>query len=143
MIDTIYFDNWNTLVQAPELMRRGSSTRVFTEYINSKGHEVPKGFLDIYKMIAEAQEVKAEQEGHKERLGALQPGKSAKVCAIAASCRGAERRRFMDLGILPGTIISAEMRSPSGDPTAYCIRGALIALRREQADQILVLGGNS
>jgi Fe2+ transport system protein FeoA len=29
---------------------------------------------------------------------------------------GAERRRFMDLGILPGTIITAEMVSPSGDP---------------------------
>lgn len=66
MIDTIYFDNWNTLVQAPELMRRGSSTRVFTEYINSQGHEVPVGFLDIYKLIADAQEVKAEQEGHRE-----------------------------------------------------------------------------
>ena len=27
MIDTIYFDNWNTLVTAPELMKKGSSTR--------------------------------------------------------------------------------------------------------------------
>lgn len=66
MIDTIYFDNWNTLVQAPELMRKGSSTRVFKEYLSSQGHEVPDGFLDIYKMIARAQEVKAEQEGHRE-----------------------------------------------------------------------------
>ncbi len=30
------------------------------------------------------------------------------------------------------------MRSPSGDPTAYRIRGALIALRREQADAIQI-----
>ena len=78
------------------------------------------------------------QEGH--LLGALQPGQSAKVRSIAPGCRGAERRRFMDLGILPGTIIAAEMRSPSGDPTAYRIRGALVALRREQADQIQVSG---
>ena len=42
----------------------------------------------------------------------------------------------MDLGILPGTIIKAEMISPSGDPTAYRIRGALIGLRQEQASLI-------
>ena len=66
MIDTLYFDNWNTLVTAPELMRKGSSTRVFKEYINSQGHHVPDKFLDIYSLIAEAQEVKAEQEGHRE-----------------------------------------------------------------------------
>jgi Fe2+ transport system protein FeoA len=44
----------------------------------------------------------------------------------------------MDLGILPGTRIEAEMTSPSGDPTAYRIRDALIALRREQADLIRI-----
>jgi Fe2+ transport system protein FeoA len=41
-----------------------------------------------------------------------------------------------DLGILPGTLIRAEMTSPSGDPTAYRVRGALIALRDEQAGLI-------
>jgi Fe2+ transport system protein FeoA len=45
----------------------------------------------------------------------------------------------MDLGILPGTPVAAEIRSPSGDPTAYRIRGALIALRRDQADLIHVM----
>jgi DtxR family transcriptional regulator, Mn-dependent transcriptional regulator len=80
-------------------------------------------------------------EGEAERLlGALEPGQSAQVRSITSGCRGAERRRFMDLGILPGTTITAEMRSPSGDPTAYRIRGALVAIRREQADQILVSG---
>ena len=42
----------------------------------------------------------------------------------------------MDLGIVPGTVIEAEMKSPGGDPTAYRIRGAMIALRKEQANQI-------
>jgi Fe2+ transport system protein FeoA len=45
---------------------------------------------------------------------------------------------MMDLGILPGTIIEAELESPGGDPTAYRIRGALIALRREQAELIRI-----
>jgi Fe2+ transport system protein FeoA len=39
---------------------------------------------------------------------------------------------------LPGTWIAAELVSPSGDPTAYRVRGALIALRREQAALIQV-----
>ncbi len=51
---------------------------------------------------------------------------------------GAERDRMMDLGILPGTRITAEMRAPLGEPTAYRIRGALVALRPEQARLIHV-----
>ena len=39
----------------------------------------------------------------------------------------------MDLGILPGTTITAELRSPAGELTAYQVRGALIGLRDEQA----------
>lgn len=49
---------------------------------------------------------------------------------------GAERRRLMDLGILPGTRIEVEMKSPLGDPVAYRVRGAVIALRREQSSLI-------
>ncbi|MCA9975408.1 MAG: FeoA domain-containing protein, partial [Anaerolineales bacterium] len=71
-------------------------------------------------------------------LANVQPGETAVVTQLSPACRGAERRRFMDLGILPGTEIVAELRSPGGDPTAYRIRGAMIALRREQADLIKV-----
>lgn len=71
-----------------------------------------------------------------QRLSSLEPGASGKVIAISPACRGPERRRLLDLGILPDTLVKAEINSPSGDPTAYRIRGALIALRREQADMI-------
>ena len=73
---------------------------------------------------------------HLERLSSLKIGEKGQVVNISPACRGAERRRFMDLGILPGTVIKAEMVSPSGDPTAYRIRQALIGLRKEQADYI-------
>ncbi|MBX3014415.1 MAG: metal-dependent transcriptional regulator [Caldilineaceae bacterium] len=66
-------------------------------------------------------------------LNQLSLGASARVVRIAQQCQGAERRRLLDLGILPGTVIQAEMISPSGDPTAYRVRGALIGLRKEQA----------
>jgi DtxR family Mn-dependent transcriptional regulator len=70
------------------------------------------------------------------RLADLEPGERGTVAALSRSCRGAERRRLLDLGILPGTVVEAEFRSPTGDPTAYRIRGASIALRKRQADLI-------
>ena len=54
---------------------------------------------------------------------------------------GAERRRMLDLGILPGTEIEVVMKSPMGDPTAYRIRDAVIALRKEQAALIKIKPG--
>jgi DtxR family Mn-dependent transcriptional regulator len=73
-------------------------------------------------------------------LSQLQPGEEAKVLAISPALRGVERRRLFDLGILPGTQIKAEFVSPGGDPTAYLIRGANIALRSEQAKFIEIEG---
>ena len=75
-----------------------------------------------------------------EKLSQLESGEKAVVAGIAAVCRGAERRRLLDLGLVAGTEVRAEMQSPGGDPVAYRIRGALIALRREQADFVLVNG---
>ncbi len=43
---------------------------------------------------------------------------------------------MVDMGILPGTRIENVMPSPLGDPIAYRIRNAVIALRREQAELI-------
>ena len=73
-----------------------------------------------------------------ETLSALEPGESARVVGIAEVCQGPQRRRLLDLGVVPGTRITAELRSASGDPVAYEMRGALIALRREQAEWIRV-----
>ena len=73
-----------------------------------------------------------------EHLSDLKPGEKAVVSGLSPTCRGTERRRFLDLGILPGTAVEAEMISPSGDPTAYRVRGALLALRREQAEYIRI-----
>lgn len=69
-------------------------------------------------------------------LEQLRPGRTARVVALES--QGAERSRLMDLGIVPGARIEFVMRSPLGDPTAYRIRGAVIALRAEQARRILV-----
>lgn len=52
---------------------------------------------------------------------------------------GPEGRRLMDLGLTPGTSVEAVLRSPLGDPTAYLVRGTMLALRRVQAEQIEVI----
>lgn len=51
---------------------------------------------------------------------------------------GSSRRRMLDLGLVQDTEIESLRRSPSGDPIAYQIRGAVIALRSEEASKILV-----
>lgn len=48
------------------------------------------------------------------------------------------RRRLLDLGIIKGTKIQSILISPSGDPTAYDIRGCLIALRNEDSKNIFI-----
>lgn len=49
------------------------------------------------------------------------------------------RRRLLDIGLIEGTKICCLYSGPSGDPTAYLIRGTVVALRREDAGQIRVL----
>lgn len=71
-------------------------------------------------------------------LSSLKKGQTAEVVSLLPGLRGAERRRLMDLGLLPGTAITAELVSAGGDPTAYRLRGALIALRKMQADLVFV-----
>lgn len=53
-------------------------------------------------------------------------------------CVGSIRRRILDLGMINGTKIKPILKSPSGDPTAYEVRGTIIALRKEDSDNIEV-----
>jgi DtxR family Mn-dependent transcriptional regulator len=77
-------------------------------------------------------------EGPSETLADLAPGEVGRVLELSPACRGPQRRRLLDLGVVKGTEITMEMSSAAGDPVAYLIRGALIALRRGQAEWILV-----
>jgi len=72
------------------------------------------------------------------RLSDLPIGGEAEVHSLSPSCTGPERRRLLDLGVVPGTRIRCEFASPFGTPRSYDIRGALIALRDHQADRILI-----
>lgn len=60
----------------------------------------------------------------------------AKVVALTAE--GSIRRRFLDIGLVPETWVECVGKSPCGDPSAYLIRDAVIAIRHEDAAHILV-----
>lgn len=73
-----------------------------------------------------------------EFLSGLKPGQRARVLGLSPACRGPERRRLLDLGFVADTVVEVEMISPGGDPTAYRVRGSVVALRREQASLIRI-----
>lgn len=61
------------------------------------------------------------------------------ACTVAdIHLEGLLRRRIMDLGIIPGTAVECIRKGPSGDPTAYAVRGTTIALRKEDAAKISI-----
>lgn len=46
--------------------------------------------------------------------------------------------RFTDLGLISGTKVECVGKSPCGDPKAYLIRGAVIAIRNKDCKDIFV-----
>lgn len=72
------------------------------------------------------------------RLTTLEPGANAIVWDLDNTLQGFTRRRMLDLGLTRGATIQALYKSFLGDPTAYRVRGSLIALRRDQAEAVLI-----
>lgn len=69
-------------------------------------------------------------------LNELEEGERCIAKVITAG--GSIRRRLLDIGVTEGTKIRCVRKSLSGDPAAYEIRGALIALRNDTAALIRV-----
>lgn len=67
----------------------------------------------------------------------LEAGKSGRVTAIYT--KGEMRRRFMDMGLIADTKVTCLLKSSKGDISAYLIRGAVIAIRREDVKDIFVV----
>lgn len=70
------------------------------------------------------------------RLCDIKCGETAKIFSLTGL--GKSERRLSDLGFVSGGKVTCMLRSPLGDPTAYLVRGSLIALRREHSEKILV-----
>lgn len=77
------------------------------------------------------QREKGQSGAQPQRLSALMCGQSAVVSHVETG--GTMRRRLQDIGLVSGTGVECVGVSPLGDPAAYLIRGAVIALRQEDA----------
>ena len=66
----------------------------------------------------------------------MEVGQSCIVSEILT--RGSMRRRFLDIGLIENTVVKCVGQSPSGDPKAYLIRGAVIAIRSDDSGEIIV-----
>ena len=66
----------------------------------------------------------------------IRPGQKARVVKITAE--RSMHRRLLDIGLGEGTLVECLGESPPGDPRAYLIRGAVIAIRSRDCRDILV-----
>jgi Fe2+ transport system protein FeoA len=47
-------------------------------------------------------------------------------------------RRFVEMGFVPGTRVTALRKAPLGDPIEYAVMGSRVAVRRVDADLVIV-----
>ncbi len=69
-------------------------------------------------------------------LSDLKINKTAKILDLY--CSSNIKRRLFDLGIIKDSLITPIFKSPFNDPTAYLVKGTVIALRKEDSSKILV-----
>lgn len=69
-------------------------------------------------------------------LDKLPIGKSAVITSVGGE--GALRCRFLDMGIIPKTIIRIRKVAPMGDPIELHLRGYELTIRKEDAMKIEV-----
>ncbi|MDO5558603.1 MAG: FeoA family protein [Oscillospiraceae bacterium] len=69
-------------------------------------------------------------------LNDIRPGQKARIKNLLST--GSIRRRLLDIGLIENTEVECLGRSPGGDPSAYLIRGAVIAIRSEDCKNILI-----
>ena len=70
------------------------------------------------------------------KMSELGAGEKATVVKILTE--GDMRRRFFDMGLVENTETECLFKAPSGDPKAFLIRGAVIAIRLKDCESILV-----
>jgi DtxR family Mn-dependent transcriptional regulator len=93
------------------------------------------GNVSVQRLAAAESSV---QDKTRESLSSLDEGEAAEVIRISPACRGGERRRLMDLGVVPGTRIEYDNVGLTGGLTSYRVRGTVIAMRGEQTDMISI-----
>ncbi len=71
------------------------------------------------------------------RLDSLKPGDKCVLKDIKAT--GAIAQRFMDLGLIPGTMITVVRNAPLVDPVELHLRGNHVSIRHSEAQRLEVI----
>jgi Fe2+ transport system protein FeoA len=69
-------------------------------------------------------------------LKELEIGKSGRVLAVGGE--KTLRRRLLEMGITPRTVITVKKAAPMGDPIELFLRGYFLTLRLDDAENITV-----
>ena len=90
-----------------------------------------------YKQVIELLNIKGGTTMHHSlSLNNIAIGESAVVLRLTS--HGSMRRRLLDIGLVEGALVTCIGAAPSGDPRAYLIRGAVIAIRQTDCNDIIV-----
>ena len=107
------------------------------EYLNDAPEETSRQFLDGFAHYLKGakgerrRQAAARSGGGEVSLDTLSPGQKGTVVRIGGT--GAVRQRLLDMGLLPGTVVSVERTAPTGDPIWVDVGGDKIALRKKEA----------
>lgn len=74
--------------------------------------------------------------GIMKNLNSINVGEYAEIAELLTA--GSMRQRLLDIGLTPDTVVECVGKSPAGDPKAFLIRGAVIAIRSGDCEEILI-----
>jgi DtxR family Mn-dependent transcriptional regulator len=106
--------------------------------LRARGREWPMDVLVARNVTVRLLPVGASADEPLLTLRDLKPGERGRVVGLSPACQGSQRRRLLDMGVVRGTEVESALASAAGDPVAYRVRGALIALRGEQAEWVRI-----
>jgi ferrous iron transport protein A len=109
--------------------------------VNFVGSSVPIG-ANLFSMKAQQTFTARSESTQTKRiieqlpLSALPIGVKARVVAVCGS--SAISRRLVEMGLVPGAMVEIIRAAPFGDPLKIFVRGYYLALRRAEAQTIIV-----
>ncbi len=69
-------------------------------------------------------------------LDEIQPGEKCRLLTVGGE--GVLRRRLLDMGFTPHTLVTVRKVAPMGDPIEVGLRGYIITIRKEEAAKLTV-----
>jgi DtxR family Mn-dependent transcriptional regulator len=124
-------------------LQPGTVLRVVGRDAEAVTCETSAGRRSIAPAVAAGVDVRPAVEGEEigkplATLAGLPVGEQAEIAALSERCTGLGRRRLLDLGFTVGARVKVVLANLGDADHAYEIRGTVIALRKEQAEQVLI-----